>query len=153
MWLKWTAPAIRDLTSAGEFIAADNPVAATKMAARILEAVEVAVHHVHIHLDPAADHADRVEHAFLAVDQEMLADHVHGWLHLVRGTERFTLPVPSPAPTVRETLNAFVRALREGTAFPISSAVRESSPNAVSGCCTPRSAVWNPRTQDTRSSR
>jgi predicted dehydrogenase len=50
----------------------------------------------------------------------LLADHVHGWVHLVRGTERFTLPVPAPAPTVRETLNAFVRALREGTPFPIS---------------------------------
>jgi len=50
----------------------------------------------------------------------LLADHVHGWVHLVRGTERLVLPVPSPVPTVRETLNAFVRALREGTAFPIS---------------------------------
>ena len=50
----------------------------------------------------------------------LLADHVHGWVHLVRGTERLTLPVPSPVPTVRETLDAFVRALREGTAFPIS---------------------------------
>jgi toxin ParE1/3/4 len=40
MQLKWASPAIRDLISAGEFIAADNPTAATKMAARILEAVE-----------------------------------------------------------------------------------------------------------------
>jgi len=48
----------------------------------------------------------------------LLADHVHGWVHLVRGTERLTLSVPSPVPTVRETLNAFVRALREGTSFP-----------------------------------
>jgi len=50
----------------------------------------------------------------------LLADHVHGFVHLVRGTERFTLPVPSPVPTVRGTLGAFVRALRDGTAFPIS---------------------------------
>jgi predicted dehydrogenase len=50
----------------------------------------------------------------------LLADHVHGFVRLVRGTERLTLPVPSPVPTVRETLRAFVGALREGTAFPIS---------------------------------
>jgi predicted dehydrogenase len=50
----------------------------------------------------------------------LLADHVHGFVHLVRGTERLTLPVPSPVPTVRETLGTFVRALREGAAFPIS---------------------------------
>ncbi len=50
----------------------------------------------------------------------LLADHVHGFVHLVSGAERLTLPVPSPMPTVRETLGAFVRALREGTPFPIS---------------------------------
>jgi predicted dehydrogenase len=50
----------------------------------------------------------------------LLADHVHGWVQLVRGSERRALPVPAPVPTVRETLGAFVRALREGTAFPIS---------------------------------
>ena len=50
----------------------------------------------------------------------LLADHVHGFVHLVRGTERLALPVPLPVPTVRETLGAFVRALREGTSFPIS---------------------------------
>ncbi len=50
----------------------------------------------------------------------LLGDHVHGFVHLVRGTERLTLPVPSPVPTVREALGAFVRALREGTPFPIS---------------------------------
>jgi len=50
----------------------------------------------------------------------LLADHVHGFVHLVSGNERHTLPVPSPVPTVRETLGAFVRALREGTPFPIS---------------------------------
>jgi predicted dehydrogenase len=51
---------------------------------------------------------------------QLLADHVHGFAHLVRGPERLTLPVPSPVPTVRETLGAFVHALREGTPFPIS---------------------------------
>jgi predicted dehydrogenase len=50
----------------------------------------------------------------------LLADHVHGFVHLVRGTERLALPVPFPVPTVRETLGAFARALREGTSFPIS---------------------------------
>jgi predicted dehydrogenase len=50
----------------------------------------------------------------------LLADHVHGFVHLVRGAERLALPVPPPVPTVKETLGAFVRALRDGTAFPIS---------------------------------
>jgi predicted dehydrogenase len=50
----------------------------------------------------------------------LLADHVHGFVHLVRRIERLVLPVPPPVPTVRETLAAFVRALREGTPFPIS---------------------------------
>ena len=51
----------------------------------------------------------------------LLADHVHGFVHLVRGTERLDAPRPlAPVPTVRETLGAFVRALREGTPFPIS---------------------------------
>ena len=51
---------------------------------------------------------------------QLLADHVHRFVHLVCGPERLTLPVPSPVPTVRETLGAFVRALREGATFPIS---------------------------------
>jgi len=51
---------------------------------------------------------------------QLLADHVHGFVYLVRGSERLTLPVPAHLPTVRETLRAFVRALREGTDFPIS---------------------------------
>jgi predicted dehydrogenase len=37
-----------------------------------------------------------------------------------RGSERVSLSVPAPVPTVRETLRAFVGALREGTDFPIS---------------------------------
>jgi len=51
---------------------------------------------------------------------QLLADHVHGFVHLVRGPERHMLLVPPPVPTVRETLGAFVRALREGTSVPIS---------------------------------
>jgi predicted dehydrogenase len=51
---------------------------------------------------------------------QLVADHVHGFVHLVRGPDRLTLSVPPPALTVRETLRAFVRALREGTSFPIS---------------------------------
>ena len=50
----------------------------------------------------------------------LLADHVHGFVQVVRGTERLVLPVPLPVFTVRETLGAFVGALREGTPFPIS---------------------------------
>jgi predicted dehydrogenase len=50
----------------------------------------------------------------------LLADHVHGFVQLVRGTERLALPVPPPVPTVRDTVGAFVHALREGTPFPIS---------------------------------
>jgi len=51
---------------------------------------------------------------------QLVADHVQGFVHLVRAGGRLTLPVPAPVPTVRETLGAFVRALREGTPFPIS---------------------------------
>src|SRR5262249_13145159 len=51
---------------------------------------------------------------------QLLADHVHGFVHIARGSERLTLSVPPRIPTVRETLRAFVRALREGTDFPIS---------------------------------
>jgi predicted dehydrogenase len=50
----------------------------------------------------------------------VLADPVHGFVHLERVPEGFTLSIPSPVPTLRETLRAFVRALREGTSFPIS---------------------------------
>ena len=40
MRLKWTVLAIRDLREAGDYIAVENPQAAAKMAARILEGVE-----------------------------------------------------------------------------------------------------------------
>ena len=50
---------------------------------------------------------------------QLLADHVHGFAYLVRASERLTLSVPAPVPTVREALRGFVRALREGTDFPV----------------------------------
>lgn len=40
MQLKWTLLAIHDLREAGDYISAENPQAAVKMAARVLEAVE-----------------------------------------------------------------------------------------------------------------
>jgi addiction module RelE/StbE family toxin len=40
MRLKWTEPALNDLREAGDYLALENPQAATKMAARIQEAVE-----------------------------------------------------------------------------------------------------------------
>lgn len=40
MLIDWTRPAIDDLRDAGEHIARDNPTAATRMAARVVEAVE-----------------------------------------------------------------------------------------------------------------
>jgi toxin ParE1/3/4 len=40
MQLKWSVPAIRDLQEAGNYVAAENPQSANKMAARMLEAVE-----------------------------------------------------------------------------------------------------------------
>lgn len=40
MRLKWTAPAIRDLAAAGDYVVFENPAAAAKQAARVLEAVE-----------------------------------------------------------------------------------------------------------------
>jgi len=40
MRLEWSGPAIQDLRDAGDFIARENPEAAAKMAARVLEAVE-----------------------------------------------------------------------------------------------------------------
>jgi len=42
----------------------------------------------------------------------LLADHVHGFVHLVRGTERLTLPVPSPVPTERRSAPSSVPCAR-----------------------------------------
>ena len=40
MQLKWTDPALQDLKEASDYLASENPQAATMMAARIQEAVE-----------------------------------------------------------------------------------------------------------------
>jgi len=40
MRIDWARPAIDDLRDAGEYIAHDNPTAASRMAARVVEAVE-----------------------------------------------------------------------------------------------------------------
>ena len=40
MRLEWSGPALQDLRDAGDYIARENPQAAAKMAARVLEAVE-----------------------------------------------------------------------------------------------------------------
>jgi len=50
----------------------------------------------------------------------IVADHVRQEAWLVRGAERTALAIPSPVPTVREALRAFVGALRDGTPMPIS---------------------------------
>ena len=50
---------------------------------------------------------------------QLVGDHVHGVAYLLRGRERTELPVERDVPTVRETLRAFVGALRDGTPFPI----------------------------------
>jgi len=47
------------------------------------------------------------------------ADHVHGFAALVTAAGRSPLNVPPEVPSVRETLRAFARALREGSPMPI----------------------------------
>ena len=47
------------------------------------------------------------------------ADHVHGWGVRLRGTRSEPLIVAPPVPTVRETLHAFARAIRDGEPPPI----------------------------------
>jgi predicted dehydrogenase len=50
---------------------------------------------------------------------QLVGDHVHGFAYLLRGRERLELPVGPSIPTVRETLRAFVKAVREAAPFPI----------------------------------
>ena len=50
---------------------------------------------------------------------QIFADHVHGFALRITGTKREPLEVPPMAPTVRETLRAFARILRDGSAPPI----------------------------------
>ena len=50
---------------------------------------------------------------------QIFADHVHGSALRLTGAEREPLEVPPAAPTVRETLRAFARMLRDGSPPPI----------------------------------
>ena len=50
---------------------------------------------------------------------QLVGDHVHGLAYLLRGRERTEVPVERDVPTVRETVRAFVTALRAGAPFPI----------------------------------
>jgi predicted dehydrogenase len=56
---------------------------------------------------------------FAGADGQIVADHVHRFAWMVRSTERTTLPVPDPVPTVREVLRAFVAGVRDRTPMPI----------------------------------
>jgi predicted dehydrogenase len=49
----------------------------------------------------------------------IVADHIRVDASLVVGNERRRLAVPDAVPTVRETLRAFVAAVRDGAAIPI----------------------------------
>jgi predicted dehydrogenase len=50
---------------------------------------------------------------------QIVADHVHGWAARLHGTRSEPLTVAPPVPTVRETLRAFARTIREGEPAPI----------------------------------
>ncbi len=50
---------------------------------------------------------------------QLEGDVAAGTLTLVRGRERSPIPLPPSAPTVREVLRAFVRALQEGEPVPV----------------------------------
>lgn len=48
MRVAWTSPALRDLEAIGDFIARDNPIAAAKIVARILDQTELLALHSRI---------------------------------------------------------------------------------------------------------
>ena len=50
---------------------------------------------------------------------QLVADHVHHYLHELKGTERKSLDVGDPVPTVREALKAFYQGLFRGLPFPV----------------------------------
>jgi myo-inositol 2-dehydrogenase/D-chiro-inositol 1-dehydrogenase len=50
---------------------------------------------------------------------QIVADHVHSFAFRIEARERIALPVAPRAPTVRDTLRAFARMLRDGTPPPI----------------------------------
>lgn len=51
---------------------------------------------------------------------QLLGDHTHGFVSLMRGLERTPLLIEPPVPTVRETLQTFIVGLLQNTPFPIS---------------------------------
>ncbi len=50
---------------------------------------------------------------------QLVGDHVHGSVTLLKGWQRAELPVEPPIPTVRETLRAFIDGIHNNTPFPI----------------------------------
>jgi predicted dehydrogenase len=50
---------------------------------------------------------------------QLVGDHVHGFAYLLRGRVRTELAVQADVPTVRETIRAFVAAVRAGAPVPI----------------------------------
>jgi predicted dehydrogenase len=50
---------------------------------------------------------------------QLVGDHAHDFVYLLKGLVRTPLSVAPPVPTVRETLKAFVEGLQHGTSFPI----------------------------------
>jgi len=50
---------------------------------------------------------------------QLLGDHAHGFAYLIKGQDCTPLPVEPLKPTVRETLNAFVEGVQQGTPFPV----------------------------------
>ena len=50
---------------------------------------------------------------------QLVGDHAHNFVDLVRGRERIPVSVPPPVPTVKEAVQAFVDALQNNTPFPV----------------------------------
>jgi predicted dehydrogenase len=50
---------------------------------------------------------------------QLVGDHHHGFVYVLKGSERIPLPIEPAVPTVREAVQAFVDGLQQGTAFPI----------------------------------
>jgi predicted dehydrogenase len=50
---------------------------------------------------------------------QLIADHVHNFLYMVRGTQKRSVEVGDPVPTVREVLRAFCHGLRRNAPFPV----------------------------------
>jgi len=50
---------------------------------------------------------------------QIVGDHAHGFVYLIKGLERKEFVIAPPLPTVRETLKAFVDGVQRHTPFPI----------------------------------